>query len=972
MTQLKRTPHRPAVVELSTGIPALDCILGGGIIPTGQSTPSIVVKGVPGSGKSIFCITMATAALKSGFSTVYVSLDQVAKDIQAIAASFRWGPRNVDRDVQIVNAEWNGEQKTINANVDDGQLEPHIRISHFPLNLLKAAACTNFLRAEAKPNHELRSTSFYDLYCTLSDFDAKLQAHVRMECLRAPKCKLIVIDALSDVFRHNGDDDTVSYHVKRGLFQSFCELGGDIGAVVVTVLEKERDDDWRNYVADMVIDFGWADRSGGSRYVNIEKARGTHLLNGPHEMRIDAIEGIRVFPAHKAFLRVAPVKKPHGSRGKVPFCASDGFKAFLADDLIEGSSCLLFGTDATRKNILATRFLEFDITSKRNNSGALFVAAGLTEAVARDMVQQYLYCEPGNVSDEEIEERLNRIFVISTSPNRESFDELFDRIRQVVEGNEISRAVVCDLGSFERCFEILPLKEYFEVCGVTSLFVHTVGDGQYSPVRESFDSVIRSRYLTLPNGASQRVGYRVMKLNGTSRGVNRYWELTYDVSSRLLKIDDAFQEYDEGGNGRLVALPLRISCHCEEASAQKEWLDQLRAVFGIRGSNNHRRKEAELIIDVFVRSEAEKVLEELLLLDPSYDLGESRVSDLDEYWLNELVANDKLLPLEAFVTNEFQQQFHSKAFGRGVTVGPDGIRHTYAVPHHISCGFYVVRRDLVTEELARRNGASLDKPLSWEQLLAIGNQAMRGYREKSMGKLIGHYRGDEKLIEENEPAPISVFDCHGDLRENLVCCVLEVIWPWLFRDGEFRGFSDSCVISAVQTWYSCLQSAGALPLLGARSPEPAVFQRVWINDYWKLNRPDKCNGNLRIIPSPTLAVSAHGPGFEAKSICGEWFLGILRGSANLERGFNAIRTLTIKPFNRRVLRQQIGLPANANMFQSPEVRQLMKTYDVSVSRRDVPNYYDLRPGLIQVFSEIFGSSDVAPGGIADSLRKLDE
>jgi circadian clock protein KaiC len=93
-----RTPESPVAYEASAertsiGVPELDEILGGGLL----SGSTMLAMGPTGTGKTILGLSFALAAAKRGEHAVFVSFQEDATQLRAIAAKFGWDiQRSVD------------------------------------------------------------------------------------------------------------------------------------------------------------------------------------------------------------------------------------------------------------------------------------------------------------------------------------------------------------------------------------------------------------------------------------------------------------------------------------------------------------------------------------------------------------------------------------------------------------------------------------------------------------------------------------------------------------------------------------------------------------------------------------------------------------------------------------------------------------------------------------------------------------
>ncbi len=91
--------------RVPTGIPGLDEILKGGL----RKGWTYLVKGAPGSGKTIFGIQFLVEGLKRGEKCAYISFDETAEEVKLQAKSFGWDLEDVHiidkvRDLDIIGS----------------------------------------------------------------------------------------------------------------------------------------------------------------------------------------------------------------------------------------------------------------------------------------------------------------------------------------------------------------------------------------------------------------------------------------------------------------------------------------------------------------------------------------------------------------------------------------------------------------------------------------------------------------------------------------------------------------------------------------------------------------------------------------------------------------------------------------------------------------------------------------------------
>lgn len=91
--------------KIPTGIPGLDDLLRGGLIPQRP----YIVSGVPGSGKTVFCMQFLMEGVAKGERVLYVALEEPPNELRYNMESFGW---------RI------GEVEVLDANSDIRRFEP--------------------------------------------------------------------------------------------------------------------------------------------------------------------------------------------------------------------------------------------------------------------------------------------------------------------------------------------------------------------------------------------------------------------------------------------------------------------------------------------------------------------------------------------------------------------------------------------------------------------------------------------------------------------------------------------------------------------------------------------------------------------------------------------------------------------------------------------------------------------------------
>ncbi len=91
--------------RMSTGIEALDAILGGGLTPS----RSYLVEGTPGSGKTTIALQFLLAGVAAGERGLYITLSETANELREVAASHFWDITGLEL-FEMVNSDGLGPE----------------------------------------------------------------------------------------------------------------------------------------------------------------------------------------------------------------------------------------------------------------------------------------------------------------------------------------------------------------------------------------------------------------------------------------------------------------------------------------------------------------------------------------------------------------------------------------------------------------------------------------------------------------------------------------------------------------------------------------------------------------------------------------------------------------------------------------------------------------------------------------------
>ena len=86
MASRPELPPASASGLVSTGVPGLDDVLGGGLTPARL----YLVEGTPGAGKTTIAMQFLLEGVRNGESVLYVTLSETAEELRGVAASHGW------------------------------------------------------------------------------------------------------------------------------------------------------------------------------------------------------------------------------------------------------------------------------------------------------------------------------------------------------------------------------------------------------------------------------------------------------------------------------------------------------------------------------------------------------------------------------------------------------------------------------------------------------------------------------------------------------------------------------------------------------------------------------------------------------------------------------------------------------------------------------------------------------------------
>ncbi|SDX84807.1 ATPase domain-containing protein [Halobellus clavatus] len=226
----------PNIDRLSTGVPGLDEILHGGLIPE----RSYLVRGAPGTGKSILGMHYLTAGVETGETALFINLEEQTADIKQNAATLGFDLDGVE-----------------------------------------------FLDLSPKSDF-FTDDQGYDVFdASAVERDPLIEAI--SERVSSVEPDRVFVDPITQFRDLAGDDYQFRKHAL-----SFMRLVGEHGASVLfttQATEQEPDDDLQ-FMSDGTIELGYASTG---RSIAVPKFRGSPTQSGDHGMAITD-NGLVVFP----------------------------------------------------------------------------------------------------------------------------------------------------------------------------------------------------------------------------------------------------------------------------------------------------------------------------------------------------------------------------------------------------------------------------------------------------------------------------------------------------------------------------------------------------------------------------------------------------------------------------------------------------------------------------------------------------
>jgi KaiC/GvpD/RAD55 family RecA-like ATPase len=943
------SPLKTDAWESTTGIPELDELLGGGKMSGTETkvlgkqvfnTPSMLIIGDPGCGKTTISLYYAIETIRRGRSAVIFSFEETYDDMK-LKVQRLLELQNDVTDAIIISLTQGAAVTEYLPTCDPSSEPPVIAIDYYPNAVMRGFFYRNQLVSHVRAKLEL--------------LDKLVESH------RVRPLGGIILDPMPADLAPRSFLGRRDAYRDRALFKGVCELGSLHNAITLLVVERIGETDWREFVADIVLELTWdrTDASGWRRLLRIMKARQMASWDGAHSLRFDAQGRILLSPANSELSRhVRANASPADEVVQQRFTCSQAINDFICkgDGCIpRGSTTLVYGEDETRKNLLAIRFLQAVVTDGAE-AHCLLIACGSTPSVAKSLAEHY--ADSGASSEEFLGHRL----CIESGPvTGEGVDEFLARIRSVLKTRNFSRVVVDDESALHHN-EIVShlLREVFVGANITSLFVRTVDQNVHDMEREFYDTVIQTKHVVLPGG-KRAVGFWLVKLKGRAGDGGRWHELIVKSPAAEVELRDSFRNLREV-EGVLSHEPLVLRLHARDRTVESFWNHFIETGFSHFFVHQSR---SDLKLLFFGDGSVDLVFDSLQHWPEDIQADVTQIVSVDEFWAEGLRNRSILCPIEEFFNSTSPNEFErfDSLFGRYPSfVQENTPRHAQTgqvlvLPHQLDFGVYAYRRDIL-EHL--RNVVGTDAGKAREAFDRVESAMIRGSETYSWRDIACLSR----FLRSRDVRDICLLDCRANgTAESVLCFFLEVMWQHVFERSEngwsYVGFSCEESVHAALEFCQSLNDVSPFLWRGpADKPASrgALLQRHWLVSLAEAQRSQP-KENLAIVPQPQL----EGDGFSksaAVSIRGDWYFGVVKGRL----GEHWVRPLLLGMLSEDravTLSSTTGaMPPFESLvhdkrFTSANGQPYAAMYKRTVTRRDIPHYSDHRAFLAAKVYELF-------------------
>lgn len=673
------------------------------------------------------------------------------------------------------------------------------------------------------------------------------------------------------------------------------------------------------------------------RHLEVIKSRGQNHSRGRHTLVVDGA-GVKVYPHYQArpasgAAAVAAEPLRHLASG-VP-----GLDSMLCGGLPRGYSTLVAGSAGVGKTTLALQFIHEG--ARHGEPGLMLSFEESTDKLAQ--LAHGFGIELGALQE------AGKLTVMHRSPLGISVDRLLHDLQQEVARLGAQRVVVDSLTDLTMSLRdpsqfrqtVFMISDALQQAGATTVFTVEVPElfGQTYVTSEHIsiivDGIILMKYVEMESEIQRAVS--VLKMRGCDhdKGIRRY-----AIDRGGLRILSRF----EGTAGVMAGSPTQTPVTLSVRSFT-EFDEALNNQLLLRFSQLHPQVQPVSLRIPYNPDEARETVRAALDA-PATSLS---VAPLCLYWMSDLIASGRLLPLD-HVVPERELNMHMPEF-LAPCYHDD---HLYAVPALAIAGVLLYRKDLL-EEYGYEG-----PPRTWGELIEQARTIISGEKNPELiGCQFPAYR-----------------------YEGLTTSFLQNLWSNggdIVVDGQVALQSENAV-QALRHMHGLIHRERLAPanlITAAHGLEPqsdfingrTVFLIMLSNVYQACQRENALlRGKVGIAPHPM------GPlGTEGATFLGGWHYGIPVGARSPEAAGNFIRFMTSYEIQRERSLRGGPLPTIAELYTDPEVvafnpeypllRRIMRT---SRKRNEIPHYNQISQ-LIQAHLHPVLAGETEPEAALEQL-----
>ncbi|MEI6499694.1 MAG: extracellular solute-binding protein [Armatimonadota bacterium] len=674
------------------------------------------------------------------------------------------------------------------------------------------------------------------------------------------------------------------------------------------------------------------------RYVEVVKSRGQHHSHGRHSVVIDDC-GVRIYPRYQT----RQGSRPRAEAGALTWVKSGvaGLDAMLCGGVPKGYCTLLAGSAGVGKTTLALQFLNEGVQQDEP-------AVLLSFEESPDKLTQL--ANGFGIDLKQLQEE-GKFDLMHRSPLQLSVDQLVCELQERVEAIGARRVVVDSLTDLTmsiadpRQFRqtVFMLSDAMQRAGVTALFTIEVPElfGQTHVTSENIsiivDGIILMKYVEMESEIQRAIS--VLKMRGCDhdKGIRRY-----TIDRHGICVQSRFEGTSGVMAGRTTQTAITLSVR-----SFTEFDEALNNQLLARFSELHPQVRPVSLQIPYNPDEARGTIRGALEASTT----SLSVVPLCLYWMQDLIASGRLLPLDSVLSAREMNQ-HLPEF---VQPGRDH-DHLYAVPAMSLCGVLLYRKDLLEKY------GFATPPTTWEELVHQAQTILGGEQ-------------DSELVGCKFP---------GYKYEGLTTSFLQNLWSngGDVLTGGRVSLDSPNALQAVQHMRDMIHRHHLTPshvTTAAHGVEPQVAFRegrciflIMLPHLAQAAQRDgsPLRGKVGIAPHPM------GPlGTESVTFLGGWHYGIPVGARAPEAAANFIRFMTSYEIQRERSLRGGPMPTMEELFSDPEIvafnpdypllRRLLRT---ARKRNDIPHYAEVSR-LIQAHLHPVLTGDVPPEA---ALAKLAE